>query len=366
MRRMAAHRVAPRHPHSHRHVAAAVVAAVAIGAMSGCVSGPPYDQLLTGDEELLSVVRVQYTNARDRVAIALIEADEVRTAFVSADAGTRFGFGGATSALTGLLLADSIDRGEVAIDDPVSAYLDLGDAPAAGLSLRRLATHRAGLPQDPLGPEAYEPAAAPGERALDRGGLDALLARVASLDLVPELEYNPSDFDSALVGQSLAAATGTRYADLLAERVFAPAGMSDALVVESGDLLPDGLAQGHDRQGERVAARGAGAYAPAVGAVVTLDDAVALARAIVDGPFADSAALDPVAATRWPQIEVGLFWERISSDDGDVVYITGSAEGFTAAVLADQRAGRAAVLLANSEEAWPWLRLRPLLALVVG
>ncbi|GAA1057786.1 hypothetical protein GCM10017608_01880 [Agromyces luteolus] len=362
---MAAHRVAHRHPHPHRHVAAVVVAAVTIGAMGGCVSGPPYDQLLTGDEELLSIAREQYTEARDRVAMAVIDGDEVRTAFVSADAGTRFGLGAATSGLTGLLLADAIERGEVSVDDPVSAYLDLGDAPAAALTLRDLATHRAGLPQSPLGPGAYEAAAAPGEEVLDRGGIDALLARVASLDLVPELEYNPNDFDAALVGQALAAATGTRFADLLAERVLGPAGMEGALVVESGDLLPDGLAQGHDRRGERVAARGSGAYAPAVGVVVTIDDAVALARAVLDGPLAGSDALQPVASTRWPQIDVGYFWERITDAGGDeVVYVVGSAEGFTAAVLADPAAGRAAVLLSNAEEAWPWLRLRPILGLL--
>ncbi|WP_165308062.1 serine hydrolase domain-containing protein [Agromyces binzhouensis] len=360
---MVAHRVAHRRP--HRRIASAVLAAVAAATLGGCVSGPPYDQLLTGDEELLAVAREHYTDARDRVAIALLDGDEVRTAFVSADPGTWFGFGGATSALTGLLLADAIDRGEVAIDDPVSAHLDLGDAPAAGLTLGALATHRSNLPQDPLGPEAFQAGAVDGEAVPDRGGLDAMLARVAALDLVPELEYNPSDFDAALVGQAIAAASGTRFSDLLAERVLEPAGMTGAVVVESGDLLPDDLAQGHEWRGERVAPRGSGAYAPATGVAATIDDGVALARSVLDGPFAGSAALEPVADTRWPQIRVGYFWERIDAGDDGVDYIIGSAEGFTAAVLVDPSAGRAVVLLSNTEEAWPWVRLRPLLSLLV-
>ncbi|MGR0318413.1 serine hydrolase domain-containing protein [Agromyces sp. ZXT2-3] len=358
---MAAHRVARRHPHP-RIALVGIVAAVA--AMTGCYAGQPVDQLLTGDEVLLAVLREQYTQARDRVALAVIDGDEVRTAFVSADASTRFGLGSATRALTGLLLADAVERGEVSLEDPVGAYLDLGDAPAGALSLGDLATHRSGLPQSPLGPEAYEPDVAADAEPVDRGGLDALLTRTAALDLVPELEYNPSDFDAALIGQSLAAATGVRFADLLAERVLEPARMEHAIVVESGDLVPDGLAQGHDRRGEREAARGTGAYAPAVGVTVTIDDGVALSRAVLDGPFAHSSALEPIAGTRWPQIEIGYFWEHLSSDDGDVVYIVGSAEGFTGAVLADQRAGRAVVLLSNAEEAWPWSRLRPLMQLI--
>jgi|GEM_PF-1939169 len=363
MRRMAAHRVAPRR--SHARIASVAVGLTVAATMGGCVSGPPYDQLLTGDEELLSIAREHYTEARDRVAMALIDGDEVRTAFVSADAATGFGLGSATSALTGLLLADAIERGEVAIDDPVSAYLDLGDAPAGGLTLGDLATRRSNLPQDPLGPDAFQAAAADGGPVPDRGDLDALLARVGSLDLVPELEYNPSDFDAALVGQAIAAASATRFSDLLGERVLEPAGMTGAVVVESGDLLPDGLAQGHEWRGERLAPRGSGAYAPAVGVVATIDDGVALARAVLDGPFAGSAALEPVADTRWPQIDVGYFWERIEVDADEVSYVVGSGEGFTAAVLADPSAGRAVVMLANSEEAWPWVRLRPLLDLLL-
>lgn len=356
---MAAHRVV------HRRIALVVAGIAGVAAMSGCLYGPPYDQLLTGDEELLEIARRDYRSGRDRVAMAVIDGDEVRTAFVSADAATRFELGSATRGLTGLLFADAIERGEVGIDDPVGTYLELGDAPAAALTLRDLATHHSGLPQQPLAPGAWEepPGIDDGEdTAPDRGGLDALLGRVGSIDLVPELGYNASDFDAALIGQALASATGTRPADLLIERVLGPAGMADAVVVESADLLPDGLAQGRDVRGERVAPRGSGAYAPALGVVVTVDDAIALARALLDGPFADSAALVPIAETRWPQIAIGIFWERLAREGGDVVYIVGASEGFTAAVLVDQDGDRAAVLLANRTDRWPWSRLRPLLA----
>ncbi|MBM7503078.1 serine hydrolase domain-containing protein [Agromyces aurantiacus] len=357
---MAAHRVA------HRRLALLIAGIAGVAAMSGCLYGPPYDQLLTGDEQLLEIAREDYTDAGDQVAMAVVDGDEVRTAFVSADASTRFELGSATRGLTGLLLADSIERGEVSLDDTVGEYLDLGDAPAAALTLRQLATHHSELPQDPLGPGAWEnPTPDPEASAPpDRGGLDALLGRVARIDLVPELEYNVSDFDAALIGQALAAATGTRYADLLEERVLGPIGMEDAVVVESADLLPSGLAQGHDRWGRKVASRGSGAYSPATGLVVTIDDMIALARAVVDGPFADSEALDPAAETRWPRIDIGYFWERYALDRGHAVYIVGSSAGFSAALLAEPDARRASVLLSNAEVDWPWSRVLPLLATI--
>jgi CubicO group peptidase (beta-lactamase class C family) len=337
-----------------------------VAAMSGCLYGPPYDQLLTGDEELLGVAREDYTDAGDRVAMAVIDGDQVRTAFVSADASTRFELGSATRGLTGLLLADAIERGEVAPDDEVGTYLDLGDAPAAALTLRQLATHHSGLPQNPLGPGAWEPPTsdAGGVVAPDRGGLEALLARVAVIDLVPQLDYNVSDFDAALVGQALAAAAGTSYAELLEERILEPAGMSDAVVVESADAMPDGLAQGFDTWRAKVAPRGSGAYAPATGLVVTLDDLIALGHAILDGRFADSAALEAVDDTRWPQVDIGYFWERSAHGDGYAVYIVGSSDGFSAALLADPGEGQASILLSNAEVDWPWSRVLPLMATI--
>ncbi|GGI45190.1 CubicO group peptidase (beta-lactamase class C family) [Agromyces flavus] len=347
-------------------VVRASVALAAVAAMSGCLYGPPYDQLLSGDPALIEYASERYTDAGDQVAVAVIDGDEVRTAFVSADDSTRFGFGPATRGLTGLLLQDAIERGEVALDERIGTYLDLGDAPAAALTFRQLATHHSGLPQEPLGPAAWEPPVSAETQLAgsDRGGLDALLARVGSIDLVPQLDFNVSDFDAALVGQAIAAAAGVPFADLLEQRVLVPGGMADAVVVEDVDLMPTGLAQGHDRIGRKVARVGNGAYAPALGAVVTLADVVALARAILDGPFAENAVFEPIERTRWPQVRIGLFWERMDTSDGEVVYIEGASDGFTAAVLVDPAERTAAVLLSNAEEIWPRSHVRPLLAAI--
>lgn len=357
IRSMATHRVArPR----------TVLVAAAIAAMTGCYSGQPVDQLLTGDEALLEVARGEFTDAYDRVAMAVIDGDEVRTAFVSADESTTFELGTATKALTGLLLADAIERGEVALDDRVGSRFELGDADAAALTLRDLATHHSGLPQSPLAPGALDPVASrddPSEQP-DLGGLRELIDRVALTPTIDGLEHHYSDFDAALVGQSVADAAGIRFGDLLEERILTPLGMADATVVESGDLLPERLAQGHDEFGRRMGSRGAGAYAPAVGVAATVDDVVALAEAVLDGSTPGAAALEPIADTRWPRTQTGYFWEVESREGGEVTYILGWSQGFASAVLVDRRAGIAAVLLSNVRDDWPWNEANAILDVV--
>ena len=125
--------------------------------------------------------------------------------------------------------------------------------------------------------------------------------------------------------------------------------------------MPDGLAQGHDTWGARVEPRGSGAYAPALGVVLTIDDLIALARAVLDGPFATSSALEPMDQTRWPRIDIGAFWEHDTRNGGDAVYIVGASGGFAAALLVDRRGGQASMLLSNAEIDWPWSRVLPLM-----
>ena len=95
--------------------------------------------------ELLGAVGNTFGDEHDRAAVALIDGDEVRTAFVNADASTVFELGPITKALTGLLLADGIERGEVALDDPVGIHLALDGSDAASATLEQLATHRSGF-----------------------------------------------------------------------------------------------------------------------------------------------------------------------------------------------------------------------------
>ncbi|GGI45188.1 CubicO group peptidase (beta-lactamase class C family) [Agromyces flavus] len=326
----------------------------ALAAMTGCMYGPPYDQLLTGDEELLEYAKEKFTDAGDRVAMAVIDGDDVRTAFVSADSSTMFELGSATRLLTGLLLADAIERGEVALDDPIGWYLPLGDSPAASLTLRSLATQHSGLP--PGGPRWVDPEVLADGASDSNDAPPEVPAPVdleEVLDLVSAVPVDPSVYDyshlqATLVGHVLAEAADRDFAELLEERVLEPVGMENAVLAESVEDVPDALVRSEGAYVPQT-----GAYAPAMGLIVTIDDMIALARDVISGDASDSAALEPLVNTPHGK-RIGYFWEVASRPEGDIIALYGWSRQFCAAMVVSAEDRHAAIVLRNSGDTYPW------------
>ena len=69
------------------------------------------------------------------------------------DGDTLYEIGSITKVFTSLLLADMVERGEVALEDPVAKYLPAGvkmpERNGKPITLRDLSTHRSGLPRMP-------------------------------------------------------------------------------------------------------------------------------------------------------------------------------------------------------------------------
>ncbi|GAA1058736.1 serine hydrolase domain-containing protein [Agromyces bracchium] len=353
-----------------------VLVIAAVAAMTGCLYGPPYDQLLSGDEELLEYAREKFGDGTDRVAMAVIDGDEVRTAFVSTDPSTMFELGTGTRFLTGLLLAEAIERGEVALDDPVGEYLPLGDSAAASVTLRALATQYSGLPvTGPLTVWHSRTAESSDDTVeTDDGGtggeeapapaisLDEMLeaAKTAPVSAEPHYEFN--ELQAALLGNALAAAADRDYAELLQERVLDPLGMDDAVLVEETEDVPDALAKPKNTSSSGGAVA-PGAFAPAVGVVVTIDDIIALARGLFSGEFADSEAFGLLEDTPWGK-GIGYFWEVDSSLEGEVRAFYGWSRTFCVSMAADVESRRAVIVLRNSGDTYPWDEATDLLAIV--
>jgi CubicO group peptidase (beta-lactamase class C family) len=120
---------------------------------------------------------------------------------VAADA--VFELGSITKAVTGLLLADAVVRGEVTLDTPLADCLP-GASPRAPITLRALATHTAGLPRVPFAflrrvgfTNTTDPYA--------DSTVAAIVADLARVRIRrPRMRY--SNFGAALLGQALAAA----------------------------------------------------------------------------------------------------------------------------------------------------------------
>ncbi|CAO5234224.1 Beta-lactamase family protein [Frankia sp. AgKG'84/4] len=188
------------------------------------------------------------------------------------DAPAVFQLASITKVFTAVLLADAVAAGLVRLDQPVeellAAPLRVGGAP---VTLRHLATHRAGLP--------FLPESAPDEpdfdprdpyRTYDADRLVAAATAAATRDHVrpgrrPPQRY--SNFGFALLGLALARGYGTSYEQALHERILAPAGLTDT------SLRPSRPRAVHtDEHGEIIRPQEFAAFGPAGGLWTTAAD----------------------------------------------------------------------------------------------
>ncbi len=338
-------------------VAASLTGCIApVGDPSGAAAGAPRP----GETALETDVRRSFTNDYERAAVAVIEDGEASTVYERSDEDAFFEIGSITKVLTGELLAIAIERGEVALDDPLGAHLPLGDAPAASVTLESLATHWSGLPFEPTDPAWVAEATA--ELGAGRNpysaSLEELLALARVEPVVPSDVPVYSNFGAALLGHALAAAAGTDYRALLADRVFEPLGMDDAVLVTTPEQVPAGHAGGTDVSGDPIGPWSGEGFAPAGFVHATLDDLVALAQAVINGPLSDSAALEPVApgANRFDRI--GYFWAISEIRPRIITGHGGMTGGFRSALMIDRDAGIASIVLVNSQRDVDELALR--------
>ena len=262
------------------------------------------------------------------------------------DADTVFEAGSVTKGLTGLLLAQMTDAGDVRLDQPIGELLpaDADVAPAvAAVTLEELAMHRSGLPRLSSGPEMQARMTSADPYAGSTP--EEIFADVARVDAVQVVagrgSYAYSNFGIALLGQLLARAGEASYEDLLAQRVFQPLGLA-APAFKPGAV--DGRrAQGH-QAGQPVAPWTLDAYAPAGGWQTSARDALALAQRLVAAePDWVAAALAPRAADG-----AGLAWHQASIADRTVTWHNGGTAGSSSFLAIVPSEDLALVVLVNA------------------
>ena len=136
---------------SRRLVLTVVVAATTVAIVSWALA-PHLATARNGDPTVMAHVDQQaamnmLTGFHD-VAVAEVDLDAtrpVRLAGIGADDTTPMEVGSLTKAMTGLVIADAVRRGEVRMDVPVSTYLpQLNGTPAGTVTMHELVTHTAG------------------------------------------------------------------------------------------------------------------------------------------------------------------------------------------------------------------------------
>lgn len=266
---------------------------------------------------------------------------------------TVFEIGSLTKVFTALLLADMVQRGELALSDPVAKYLPpevhLRDYDGKPMSLLDLATYTSGLPRMPGNIKPADPQN-PYASYTTAQLYDAVSAYVPRY--YPGSHYEYANFGFALLGQVLSLHAGRSYEELLLARVCEPLGLDDTRITLTSGMTAR-LAPGHDDALRPVsnwdlpAVAGAGALRSTANDLLRF---LACCTGRVQTPLTRAAAtlLDVRRQTDIVNQYAASGWFVRTQYGDELVWKDGDTGGYSAFIAYSTQTPRAAVLLANS------------------
>lgn len=272
-------------------------------------------------------------------------------------ASSLFEIGSVTKVFTALLLADGVVRGDWRLDTPVRDLLP-ADVVVPGrdgvaITLEHLATHRSGLPRSPASPLGV----LAGTAAMFRGrdpyaglGVAELNGWLASARLkkVPGTgKHAYSNAGFGLLGNALAHAAGTTYAELVRDRVCRPLGLADTVMAGTASSEQDArTVLGHRGRGRPAAAWPLPGIAGAGALRSTATDMLRFTQVQLDP--AGSPLEEAIRLTQQPHGDgsTGLGWQR-PTKPRLMLWHNGGTGGFRSFVGLIPSSEVAVVVLAN-------------------
>jgi len=270
------------------------------------------------------------------------------------DGKTIFEIGSITKVFTSLLLADMVERGEVALTDPVAKYLPPGvkipERNGHQITFEDLSTHTSGLPRLPANLDPKDPANPYADYSVEQL-YEFLSGYQLTRDIGSQYEY--SNLGGGLLGHVLARRAGMDYEKLVRTRICEPLGMHDTGIALSAEMKTR-FSAGHNAALQRVAYWDLPTLAGAGALRSTADDlAIFLAANLgyVKSPLAP--AIGRMLAVRRPTgvpgLEVGLGWHISGGQAGEIVWHNGGTGGFRSFVGFERKTGKGVVVLSNAE-----------------
>lgn len=333
--------------------------AMGVGPGMGAMPAP-----VPSEQEIRQIL-VERVDAQQRgvgIAVGVISPEGRRVvAYGTLDRGgaravggdTIFEIGSVTKVFTALLLADMVQRGEVALDDPVGKYLpesvQMPSWQGRPITLADLATHTAALPFWPTNFPLMEDIPAYSRYTVE--DLYGFLARY-ELPRAPGTRWEYSNTGGGLLGLALGRRAGVDYESLVQTRIAGPLGMKSTMIriaPEKKDLL----ATGHDEQLEPTpvwdvpALPGAGALRSSVNDLLSL---VAAFTGKAESPL--RPAMAAMLQTRRPNeiymLEQALGWWVIGKGEDEFFIHGGGTFGFASSIGYDPKTRIGAVVLSNT------------------
>jgi CubicO group peptidase (beta-lactamase class C family) len=144
-----------------------------------------------------------------------------------------FSINSMTKAFTGVAVMQLVEAGLLDLDAPVSAYLEGLPEPWRPVTVRQLATLTSGLPE-------IMTMMAGSVGLIGAGGEDEAWEAVYALpmEFAPGRGYRYVQTNYALLGKIIDRLNGKPFTDFIAERQFAPAGMSHTVFADDRDIIP--------------------------------------------------------------------------------------------------------------------------------
>jgi CubicO group peptidase (beta-lactamase class C family) len=273
------------------------------------------------------------------------------------DADTVFEIGSMTKVFTGLLLAEAVRRGEVALDEPIQRLLPASvhapERDGRAITLLDLATHTSGLPRLPSNLKPKDPLNPYADYTVE--DLYAFLNGYR-LTREPGSQYEYSNLGGGLLGQLLARRAGVNYETLARTRITAPLGMRSTAITLS-PALQARMAQGYNARLEPTpnwdipALAGAGGLRSTAADIATFLAAELGFEATPLKPAMD-AQLVPRRPGPAPNTQTALAWLVTTTSSGrQIVWHNGGTGGFRTFMGFDPAARVGVVVLTNAATA---------------
>jgi D-alanyl-D-alanine-carboxypeptidase/D-alanyl-D-alanine-endopeptidase len=342
---------------------AAVGASAAANAQTNPPAPSPVQTLLEtriteGHDSVGYVAAIRDTAGPQITTAGHSEADNQR----ALDGDTVFEIGSITKVFTALLLADMVQRGEVALTDPVARYVPPEGRPPAfdgkPITLLDLATHTSGLPRMPNNFRPKDPANPYADYTIP--DMYAALATTPP-KYYPGSHYEYTNLGFALLGHALALRAGRTYEQLVIERICQPLGLNDTSITLTPSMQAR-LTPGHNTGLQKVpnwdipTLAGAGALRSTANDLLRFLDA---AQGSVKTPLAAAFAslLDIRRQTDTDQQVAAAGWFVRNQHDDEIVWKDGDTGGYSTFIGYSTRSGIAAVLLANTRSGFATPRI---------
>jgi serine-type D-Ala-D-Ala carboxypeptidase/endopeptidase len=319
------------------------------GPSSEAVRAVLANQIDPGRQSLGYVAGIIDADGRRLITVGTSDAPDGR----ALDGDSVFEIGSITKVFTALLLVDMVQRGEVALDDPVAKYLPPEGRPRAfdgkPMSLLDLATYTSGLPRMPGN---FHPADEKNPYA------DYTIAQLYQFVsgytplYYPGSHYEYANLGFGLLGQALALRAGRSYEELVVSRICTPLGLDDTRIT-----LTEGMRQrlvpGHDTDMHKVpnwdlpALAGAGALRSTANDLFRFLDACQGRRPSNLAP-ALASLLNVRRQTDNANVFVALGWFVVTEHGDELVWKDGGTGGYATFIGYSMRTQVAALLLSNT------------------